>query len=237
MVPGQPPLAVSSKTTIFTHPERLPSPAYSIRSRLRVIEAERRRRPLQSLRSTSTALDRLEPRKARPEVALVTCSGGVGSPPDNTLTEQAPPDIAGWRGDLHGRRGLHPGAPSGARPVESHRNQGQIGFRRTGASQLDASRRIATYRRPRSATPTRMVRAPFVVGSWTRRLERPSCPGAFAPRPNPPARHPACAGRPASRAAARFPPRRGPRLAAPKVLSIRGAPRGAESGPASRDRS
>jgi hypothetical protein len=115
MVPGSPPLAVSSKTTIFINPERLPSPAYSSQSRLRQSRlrdgAERRHRPLQSLRSTSTAWDRREPRKARPEVALVTCSGGVGSPPDNTLTEQAPPDIAGWRGDLHGRRGLHPGAP------------------------------------------------------------------------------------------------------------------------------
>jgi hypothetical protein len=38
MVPGSPPLAVSSKTTIFTNPERLPSPAYSFRSRLRVMK-------------------------------------------------------------------------------------------------------------------------------------------------------------------------------------------------------
>jgi hypothetical protein len=38
MVPGSPPLAVSSKTTIFTNPERLPSPTYSVRSRLRVMK-------------------------------------------------------------------------------------------------------------------------------------------------------------------------------------------------------
>jgi len=57
---------------------------------------------------------------------------------------------------------------------------------------------------------------------------------AFA---KPTTKQPARAGHPAFRAAARFPPRRGLRLAAPKVLSIRGAPRGAGPGPASRDRS
>jgi len=31
-----------------------------------------------------------------------------------------------------------------------------------------------------------MARAPSVMSSWTRRLERPPRPGAFAPRPNPP---------------------------------------------------
>jgi hypothetical protein len=53
----------------------------------------------------------------------VTCSGGGGAPPNDTLTEQAPPDIAGWRGVLSfADVEVCTPAPSldQARPVEDH---------------------------------------------------------------------------------------------------------------------
>jgi hypothetical protein len=109
----------------------------------------------------------------------VTCSGGGGAPPNNTLTEQAPPDIAGWRGVLRGRRGLHPGALSEAMPVEDH----SIRTRSAFAAQEplvwmnhDESRRIVDAR---SATPIRMARAPSVVSSWYLTAGEAITPGRF----------------------------------------------------------
>jgi len=124
----------------------------------------------------STTPDRLEPRWTRPEVALVTCAGGDGSPPN----------IAGWHDHLADVEVCTPAPPPG--PGQSKRigsGPDRLSPHRNLRSELnhDESRSIVDRR---GATPTRMARTPSVVSSWTRRLEKPPRPGAFAPCPNPP---------------------------------------------------
>jgi len=201
----------------------------------------------------STTPDRLEPRWTRPEVALVTCAGGDGSPPN----------IAGWHDHLADVEVCTPAPPLG--PGQSKRigsGPDRLSPHRNLRSELnhDESRSIVDRR---GATPTRMARTPSVVSSWTRRLEKPPRPGAFAPCPNPPG---ICEDNPtksggasSSRAdllsrnplpsaplarAARLPgpplafPREGVRdWPHPRCLPSWRTPRGAEPGSASRGRS
>lgn len=77
--------------------------------------------------------------------------------------------------------------PSRVRPGQSKRigsGPDRLSPHRSSSLRCAATNRD-TYRW-RSATPIQTARAPSVMSSWTRRLERPPRPGAFAPRPNPP---------------------------------------------------
>jgi hypothetical protein len=227
MVPGSPPLAVSSKTTIFTNPERLPSPAYSFRSRLRVMERsgaadlcnpyDPRARP----GSTRTPKD---PPRGRPRDVLRWSWISTGQHPDGASS--AGHCRVAWRPSRTPRF-----APR--RPLLGPGQSKPIGIRARSAfaaqeppswMRHDESRRIVDREAlPRPAWFAHLLSWARGPGGWRGRRARALSRRDRTHR----ARHPACAGCPASRAAARFPPRRGPRLAAPKVLSIiRSSPRG-----------
>jgi hypothetical protein len=105
----------------------------------------------------------MDPPRGRPRDVLRWRWSSTGQCPDGA--SPAGPRRVAWHPSWTSR--FAPRRPLWGQASRRPSDQDQIGFRRTGASPLDESRRIATHRRARSATPTRMARAPSVMGSWT----------------------------------------------------------------------